>query len=122
MDEETVEETSTSMNGGEPKPNIAPEDTPNQEKLETDRAIEMRKRMESWLNQPMRIQMTDGRTLVGTFICTDKDRNVILGSCEEYVNPPDSPEKEEPRVLGLAMVPGQHIVSIEIDEASNSLL
>ena len=53
-----------------------------------DRAQEMRKRMESWLNQPMRIRMTDGRTLVGTFICTDKDRNVILGSCEEYVNPP----------------------------------
>jgi len=24
-------------------------------------------------------------------------------------------EKEEPRILGLAMVPGKHIVSIEID-------
>ena len=25
-------------------------------------------------------------------------------------------EKEEPRILGLAMVPGKHIMSIEIDE------
>lgn len=29
---------------------------------------------------------------------------------------PDLDDKEEPRVLGLAMVPGQHIVSIEIDD------
>ncbi|XP_063965134.1 N-alpha-acetyltransferase 38, NatC auxiliary subunit-like [Lytechinus pictus] len=117
-----MEDTRMSINGGEEKLNSAAEDAPGQEQVDGDRAAEMRKRMESWLNQPMRIQMTDGRTLVGTFICTDKDRNVILGSCEEYVNPPDSPDKEEPRVLGLAMVPGQHIVSIEIDEASNSPL
>jgi len=25
-------------------------------------------------------------------------------------------EKEEPRILGLAMVPGKHILSIEVDE------
>lgn len=28
----------------------------------------------------------------------------------------DLDDKEEPRVLGLAMVPGQHILSIEIDD------
>lgn len=27
-----------------------------------------------------------------------------------------SDEKEEPRILGLAMVPGKHILSIEVDE------
>ena len=46
---------------------------------------ESRLKLESWLNQTMRIKMTDGRTLIGSFLCTDKDRNVILGSCEEYV-------------------------------------
>ncbi|XP_077991381.1 N-alpha-acetyltransferase 38, NatC auxiliary subunit-like isoform X2 [Glandiceps talaboti] len=71
--------------------------------------------LRSWLNKRMKISMTDGRTLIGTFLCTDKDRNVILGSCEEYVNPPESECKEDPRVLGLAMVPGPHIVSIEVD-------
>ena len=46
---------------------------------------ESRLKLESWLNQTMRVKMTDGRTLIGSFLCTDKDRNVILGSCEEYV-------------------------------------
>jgi len=68
-----------------------------------------------WLNKSMRIKMSDGRVLVGIFVCTDKDCNVILGSAQEYLQPPESGNKEEPRVLGLAMVPGHHIVSIETD-------
>lgn len=60
--------------------------------------------------------MTDGRTLIGIFLCTDSERNVILGSCEEYLKPPDTEKKEEPRILGLAMIPGHHIVSIHVDE------
>merc|ERR1712071_313733 len=28
--------------------------------------------------------MTDGRTLIGQFLCTDRDCNIILGSCYEY--------------------------------------
>ncbi|XP_072021388.1 N-alpha-acetyltransferase 38, NatC auxiliary subunit-like [Amphiura filiformis] len=79
---------------------------------------ESRVKLESWLNQTMRIKMTDGRTLIGSFLCTDKDRNVILGSCEEYVQAQDSAVKEEPRVLGLAMVPGHHIVSIQVDQTN----
>lgn len=72
----------------------------------------------------MKIEMTDGRTLIGVFLCTDRDKNVILGSCEEYLKPPDSGDKEDPRILGLAMIPGHHIVSIHVDEdkSSNSIL
>lgn len=33
----------------------------------------------------MRIRMTDGRTLVGLFLCTDRDCNVILGSAQEFL-------------------------------------
>ncbi|XP_064642211.1 N-alpha-acetyltransferase 38-B, NatC auxiliary subunit-like isoform X3 [Lineus longissimus] len=51
-----------------------------------------RQKLESWLNKNMKIKMTDERILV------DEDSN------------------EEPRVLGLAMVPGHHIVSILVDE------
>jgi small nuclear ribonucleoprotein (snRNP)-like protein len=29
--------------------------------------------------------MTDGRTLVGLFLCTDRDCNVILGSAQEFL-------------------------------------
>ncbi|KAK2176171.1 hypothetical protein NP493_677g00002 [Ridgeia piscesae] len=62
----------------------------------------------------MKIKMTDGRVLIGVFVCTDKDRNVILGSCNEYLGEPEE-DKEEPKTIGLAMIPGHHIVSIEID-------
>ncbi|CAH1997906.1 unnamed protein product [Acanthoscelides obtectus] len=52
--------------------------------------------------------MTDGRVLIGVFLCTDRDANIILGSCSEYL-----PHK--PRMLGLVMIPGKHIVSIHIE-------
>jgi len=62
----------------------------------------------------MKIEMTDGRILVGVFLCTDRDRNVIMGSANEYVKGADT---EEPRTLGLAMVPGNCITSIAIDDS-----
>ncbi len=75
-----------------------------------------RKMFELWLNKSMRVKMTDGRTLTGVFLCTDKDSNVILGSCHEYLNlSEENSVEEEPRILGLAMIPGHHIVTIEVD-------
>ncbi|KAH1164658.1 N-alpha-acetyltransferase 38, NatC auxiliary subunit [Mauremys mutica] len=74
-----------------------------------------RRKLETLLNRNMRIRMTDGRTLVGCFLCTDRDCNVILGSAQEYLKASDSFAASEPRVLGLAMVPGHHIVSIEVE-------
>lgn len=38
-----------------------------------------------WINKQMKIEMTDGRVLIGVFLCTDRDGNVILGSCSEYL-------------------------------------
>merc|ERR1712071_678796 len=81
--------------------------------------------------------MTDGRTLIGQFLCTDRDCNIILGSCYEYAPHAGKSEPkvifqslnnviffgfseentvDDPRVLGLAMVPGKHIISIAIDD------
>ncbi|KAJ6654882.1 hypothetical protein lerEdw1_006353 [Lerista edwardsae] len=77
--------------------------------------LHARCKLENLLNKSMRIRMTDGRTLVGCFLCTDRDCNVILGSAQEYLKPTDSFSAGEPRVLGLAMVPGHHIVSIEVE-------
>ncbi|XP_077772967.1 N-alpha-acetyltransferase 38, NatC auxiliary subunit isoform X1 [Podarcis muralis] len=77
--------------------------------------LHARRKLENLLNKSMRIRMTDGRTLVGCFLCTDRDCNVILGSAQEYLKPTDSFSAGEPRVLGLAMVPGHHIVSIEVE-------
>ncbi|XP_034020726.1 N-alpha-acetyltransferase 38, NatC auxiliary subunit isoform X2 [Thalassophryne amazonica] len=75
-------------------------------------------KLEGLLNKNMRIRMTDGRTLVGLFLCTDRDCNVILGSAQEFLKSTDTFSQGEPRVLGLAMIPGHHIVSIEVEADS----
>lgn len=100
--------------------------------------------LESWLDQTMKIQMTDGRIVIGTFLCTDKDKNIILGGAYEYVTPiskPNDTVQEEnkqdghqacttrpsidankgPRNLGLAMVPGNYIVSIHLESSGQKL-
>ncbi|XP_018589035.1 N-alpha-acetyltransferase 38, NatC auxiliary subunit isoform X2 [Scleropages formosus] len=77
-----------------------------------------RLKLENLLNKSMRVRMTDGRTLVGLFLCTDRDCNVILGSAQEFLKPSDSFSQGEPRVLGLAMIPGHHVVSIEVESES----
>lgn len=65
------------------------------------------------LNKILTIQLTDGRTLQGLFLCVDRDANIIIGSAAEY----PSPELVgEPRILGLAMVPGRHVVSITVSK------
>ncbi|KAK0163471.1 hypothetical protein PV327_007146 [Microctonus hyperodae] len=69
-------------------------------------------KLRGWLNRYLRIKMTDGRVLTGAFLCTDRDANVILGSCEEYL----SEDHAEARALGLVMVPGRHIISIHLDD------
>lgn len=74
-----------------------------------------RKILARWLGRSMRIFMSDGRTLVGQFLCTDQARNVILGSGHEYLTVEEEEKQSEPRLLGLAMVPGKHIVSIQVD-------
>ncbi|KAH9506987.1 Neuronal acetylcholine receptor subunit alpha-7 [Dermatophagoides farinae] len=68
--------------------------------------------LEKWLNKNFRIKLSDNRIIVGIFLCTDCHQNIILGSSLEYLNDDD----EDPRVLGLAMVPGKHIMSICVDE------
>uniref|UniRef100_A0A3P9P390 N-alpha-acetyltransferase 38, NatC auxiliary subunit n=1 Tax=Poecilia reticulata TaxID=8081 RepID=A0A3P9P390_POERE len=77
-----------------------------------------RQKLEGLLNKNMRIRMTDGRTLVGLFLCTDRDCNVILGSAQEFLKSSDTFSQGEPRVLGLAMIPGHHVVSIEVETDS----
>lgn len=59
----------------------------NKECSEAVNLYEIRKsKLMSWINKYMKIEMTDGRILIGTFVCTDKDANVILSSCSELFN------------------------------------
>lgn len=63
-----------------------------------------RAKLQLWLYRTLRIVMTDDRVLIGVFLCTDSDANVILGVCSEY-----APYGGEERMLGLVMVPGNLI-------------
>lgn len=56
--------------------------------------------------------MTDGRILIGYFLCTDRDGNIILGMSSEF-------RDENERNLGLIIVAKKHIVSIEVDTSSD---
>jgi small nuclear ribonucleoprotein (snRNP)-like protein len=42
--------------------------------------------LRQYLNRNMKVKITDGRVLVGIFLCTDKQSNIILGSCQEFVD------------------------------------
>jgi small nuclear ribonucleoprotein (snRNP)-like protein len=87
-----------------------------------------------WLSQligkTLRIHASDGRVFVGTFKCTDKDRNVILALAYEYRAPPAAAVRQavedagdatavpwDSRYVGLVVVPGQHVRKIELEES-----
>lgn len=88
-------------------------DTLIQERNEIEKAIKNkqitpgRAKLQLWLYRSMRIVMTDGRILIGIFLCTDSDANVILGVCSEFTK-----NGGDERMLGLVMVPGKYGVDI----------
>ena len=36
------------------------------------------------VNKMLRIQISDGRVLIGSLLCTDRDQNLIMGGAAEY--------------------------------------
>ena len=69
-----------------------------------------RQNLRKWLGKVFRVVISDGRVLVGFFNCTDKDANLVLSMCSEYLE-----EGKDARMLGNVMIPGKHIVSISVD-------
>lgn len=53
---------------------------------ENSEDAEARKELESYLNKRMRIGISDGRVIDGLFFCTDRDCNIVLGNCEEFLS------------------------------------
>lgn len=43
-----------------------------------------RAKLRSWLGKILKIVITDERVIVGCFVCTDRDANVILENSWEY--------------------------------------
>ncbi|KAL2020710.1 hypothetical protein VTK56DRAFT_8010 [Thermocarpiscus australiensis] len=102
--------------------------------------------LHSLLNKNLRVTTTDSRMFHGTFKCTDSESNIILQHTYEYRPPTHQQVSEAAaaaaaaagendddgtsrtdtgkkvkvdmtsRYLGLVVVPGQHIVRIEVEE------
>lgn len=43
-----------------------------------------RKRLSGWLNKEMKIEMTDGRIIIGDFVCTDRSKVSKLNHIPYY--------------------------------------
>lgn len=71
-----------------------------------------RAKLRSWLGKVVKVVITDERVMVGCFLCTDPDGNIILENTWEYSQFVDN--SDEPRIIGLVVVPGKHIVSISL--------
>ncbi|KAI0006299.1 hypothetical protein F4779DRAFT_596995 [Xylariaceae sp. FL0662B] len=87
--------------------------------------------LKSLINQNLRIYTTDGRLFIGTFKCTDTHSNIVLSLTYEYRQPSQQKLAEAAaassdtltvkadmtsRYLGLVVVPGEHIVKIEVEQ------
>merc|ERR1712224_1044597 len=76
-----------------------------------------RTKLTSYINYRMRLDLRDGRQLVGRFMAFDRHLNIVLGDCEEFrefVNK-RARQHEISRVLGLTIVRGEVLVSLFIE-------
>ncbi|KAG5943674.1 hypothetical protein E4U53_007017 [Claviceps sorghi] len=86
--------------------------------------------LSSLLNKNLRISTTDGRLFRGLFKCTDPDQNIVLANTHEYRRPSlaealpavaECPEGMASRYLGMVVVPGQHVVKMELEEFASQI-
>lgn len=86
-------------------------------------------KMLNFINARMRVTVQDSRVLVGTFMAFDKHMNIVLGDCEEQrrvrvkkgTNGSGAEEVEERRQLGLVLLRGENVVSIQIEALPKSV-
>mmetsp|Transcript_12613 Transcript_12613/g.24497 ORF Transcript_12613/g.24497 Transcript_12613/m.24497 type:complete len:122 (+) Transcript_12613:3-368(+) len=66
------------------------------------------------VNRQARITLSDGRVVMGTFICFDYQGNVLMNNAEEQKRGTGSNTIEN-RHLGMIMVKPQHLVKLETE-------
>lgn len=82
-----------------------------------------KRRVEALLEKTLRFELADGRIVTGTFLCLDRLKNFIIQDTEERrkvsVLQKDGSEvvEDATRSLGLVMVPGKHLVKVEVLES-----
>jgi len=73
--------------------------------------------MLQYVNWRMRIQISETRTLLGTFMAYDKHMNLVLGDCEEFrkIKSKKEGDKDEKRMLGLVLLRGENVISLSAE-------
>ncbi len=62
------------------------------------------------LDTQLRVELTDGRSLIGNFTCFDKQKNILLScTCERQPGATDTRDRN----IGLVLVPWRWITDIE---------
>ena len=71
--------------------------------------------VQSLLGKRIKVTLNDGRWLIGNFYCTDKDLNLCISNCEEFVS-----EEKPARQIGIAMVTKESLEKIYVFEGEKS--
>ncbi|KAF9521056.1 hypothetical protein BS47DRAFT_1286270, partial [Hydnum rufescens UP504] len=69
--------------------------------------------LRSTLSQYYRITIKDGRVFIGTFVCIDRERNMILTNTEEFMLGQADPNTG--RFVGMVMIPWRYVVKAEVE-------
>ena len=77
--------------------------------LENPQAVEA---LQSLLRETLRILLSDGRILVGTFVGTDKSMNILLVNTDEFRLGPN--ENPDGRFVGQMLVPWKLVRKVEM--------
>uniref|UniRef100_A0A7S4J3U3 Sm protein B n=1 Tax=Odontella aurita TaxID=265563 RepID=A0A7S4J3U3_9STRA len=75
-----------------------------------------------YVEHRLRVTLSDGRSILGTFLAFDKHLNLVLSDAEEYRTLKRKgdrsavvEERQEKRTLGLIILRGENVVSIAVE-------
>mmetsp|Transcript_12769 Transcript_12769/g.22008 ORF Transcript_12769/g.22008 Transcript_12769/m.22008 type:complete len:117 (+) Transcript_12769:23-373(+) len=70
------------------------------------------------LNRRMRCVVKDERIFIGTFVCYDKQGNIVMSDSEEYrrfQSASEAKQDEERRIVGWVLIPSHALVSCHVE-------
>lgn len=92
------------------KPIIFTNEAIQDARQQQEQLSEGRENIKRWLGRMVRVTLQNKLTLVGIFSCTDRNQNLVLANCDTF-----TPNNFDPTSYGTVMVPGDQIISFEVD-------